>query len=468
MSRTGRAARASEDPTDHKYILYGGQFSPFLHKLRPALSRAGLPYKKAPNIDGNITYGELDSAHKRVQAMKKKNKPDVPENWIPDMDEFPLAPYLLRDDGMDLVDSTAIIHWADKTFDSSMVPRVPDAGRSRHYSEALRWVAMCLEELPDEWGQCLALHQRWVYSGDTVFAGEGIVEEIAAGFGLPTYAISPHNPTIQDSRQLPGWRGWFASAVSIVLLPVMWLLVYLFDRRQITRLPYHNSFAPKGFKPLKAGRPAPPSWEDEGFPPTHKMLEDGYLGFCQGVEDALTSDGRPFIMGQRFTIVDASCFGVLYMKHFSDVRTRKDMVERYPKLCQWIDRVETLTEKRDRFDAGWGPDDGQLNMDGLQSLMRENTECQFPLIFTQVKEYEKYRAQGQTLFNEAALNKREALYYGEIRGHRYRHVVKTFQVKVAYRLRDQWEELSDGARTLIKDKFGDPWRCVDPAVQPRV
>lgn len=262
-------------------MLLGGRFSPFVHKIRPGLALAGLDFQIVPDPDRGLRgLADLVECQLRKQALLSgKKRPDLPRDFDPDLDEFPLVPFLFSREGFDAYDSTAILEWLDPEL--GLLPRDP----------ATRWAARVMDEFWDEWGQCLALHQRWVVSGDTVFAGEGIVEELCRQFGRPTYGLSPHDPLARrDPTPL-------ARALEPVLRPLQARAARRFDERQLRRLPYHLSFAPAGQGPLKPGRSAPPSLEAEDFPSTHELLEDGFSRACAAVESALSTGPRPFLMG---------------------------------------------------------------------------------------------------------------------------------------------------------------------------
>ena len=63
--------------------------------------------------------------------------------------------------------------------------------------------------------------------------------------------------------------------------------------------------------------------------------------------------------------------------------------------------------------------------------------------------YDRCRATGQTRFNEAAFDRGEALYNGELLGHPFRSVVKTFQVKSWRRLKDRYLGLEPAHRATL-------------------
>ena len=62
---------------------------------------------------------------------------------------------------------------------------------------------------------------------------------------------------------------------------------------------------------------------------------------------------------------------------------------------------------------------------------------------------------GETLFNEAAFDAGVALYDGELMGHPFRSVVKTFQVRVWRELCGQWRGLDEAARGELEQILPD-------------
>ncbi len=72
-----------------------------------------------------------------------------------------------------------------------------------------------------------------------------------------------------------------------------------------------------------------------------------------------------------------------------------------------------------------------------------------PLMRQNLQAYERHRAAGETLFNERAFDRGRSLYDGELRGHPFRSVVKTFQVRVWRDLRSGWHELAPSSRRRL-------------------
>ena len=72
-----------------------------------------------------------------------------------------------------------------------------------------------------------------------------------------------------------------------------------------------------------------------------------------------------------------------------------------------------------------------------------------PLMVQNEGAYETARKQGEQLFNEAAFDQHRALYDGELLGHPFRAVAKTFQVKVWRDLCAAWRQLDVQSRASL-------------------
>jgi hypothetical protein len=76
-----------------------------------------------------------------------------------------------------------------------------------------------------------------------------------------------------------------------------------------------------------------------------------------------------------------------------------------------------------------------------------------PLMVQNERAWRSAVEQGEVLFNEAAFDRGRALYDGELLGHAFRAVAKTFQVRVWRDLRDGWRRLSDADRNALRDSL---------------
>jgi len=79
-----------------------------------------------------------------------------------------------------------------------------------------------------------------------------------------------------------------------------------------------------------------------------------------------------------------------------------------------------------------------------------------PLMRSNEEAYRRHVAAGATLFNEKAFDAGVSLYDGEMLGHPFRSVVKTFQVRVWRELMAQWDALAEQGRARVEAVGGPP------------
>lgn len=364
-----------------KWIVYGSELSPFALKVRAMCRWMGLPHQF-------FTREASTWEAARVQLRKELLvRGRLPLTW-PKMtaeDEFPLVPFLFGPNGENLYDSTAIGHWLDEQSPvrdraDGLVARAP---------EPVRAAIELIDEYADEWGLYLVHHHRWVVSARTCNAASRLVDE------LP--------PIVRLGRAR---------------------IERFFTARQVRRLPYLFSCAPAGF--AIAGLPAyrqPPS--RPGFPPTHQLLEEAMLRLLAALEPVLRR--RPFLLGSRFTLADASLYGQLAM-NLEDPEACALIAARAPQTHAWLRAIY-----KGEF-PGYEPGAPLSLHADLQPLLAEIGRTYVPLMQQQLRAYERYRAAGGSLCNEAAFDAGQGLYEGELDGQPFRHVVKSFQVKTWRRL----------------------------------
>ena len=80
-------------------------------------------------------------------------------------------------------------------------------------------------------------------------------------------------------------------------------------------------------------------------------------------------------------------------------------------------------------------------------------ETFMPLMQQNEAAYNESVANGQTLFNEAAFDRHQALYDGQLMGHAYRAVVKTFQVAVWRELRADWDNVPAEEKYRLLERY---------------
>lgn len=359
-----------------QWIVYGTDLSPFFLKVLAMCRFKGLPHRIFTR-----EASTLEAA--RIQLRKTLLvRRILPLTWpqMTEEDEFPLVPFLFGPHGENLYDSSAIGAWLDehspvKERTDRLIPVE---------SEELRAAAAIIDEYADEWGLYMAHHFRWVVSARTCNAAARLVSE------LPQ--------VVQLGRRH---------------------IERFFTARQVRRLNYLFSVAPPGFQ--IAGLPPfrqPPS--RDGFPPTHQLIEDAMARLLAALEPILQK--RPFLFGSRFTLADAALFGQLAM-NLEDPEASDFIARAAPTTHGWLREIY-----KGRF-PGHEPGARLAVHADLAPLFAEIGRTYVPLMQQQQRAYERYRAAGHKLFNEAAFDAGQALYEGELGGQPFRSVVKTFQVK---------------------------------------
>lgn len=406
----GRHARGREP-----WVLWGAELSPFALKVELLLRFVGLPYAWMPRDGGFREAVRFALRRRRLVAGR------LPQTWprMTELDEYPLVPFLFGPGGENLVDSSAIGEWLDRagSLRGEAAALVPGAAPAVHFAVRL------LDEAFDEVGLYLVHHNRWVVSARDNDAGRRLAAEMRPLLG-------------------PGAR----------------LLARTFPARQVRRLPYLLSVADpadRSFDDLP--RPLRPPAR-EGFPATHALLDQLFRELVAAVEPVLAS--RPFLLGDRFTLADASLYGQLGMNR-SDPSAWARLRHDAPATAAWLERLAAGDFRGHR-------DDGTLRVDdSLEGLLGWVSRGFVPLMQQNRDAWVRHRAAGESRFNEAAFDRGRALYDGTLCGRPYRNAVKTFQVRVWRDLRWEWERLErpDRARLeallpedhgLGRDGFGEP------------
>jgi hypothetical protein len=245
-------------------------------------------------------------------------------------------------------------------------------------------------------------HQRWVCSAVDTTMGEVTANEM--------------------SRLLPP--------------PFSSLVRHRLPRRQVRRCPYLFSVAPAGYRAAVEPGRVPPS--RPGFPPTQALLEESWQGYLAAMESVLLT--QPYLLGERFTVADASAYGQLSM-NLIDPSSATKLQQRAPRTYRW------LLDIRDGQHRG---SSGELVLSqSLQPLLDMIMKTFPPLMVQNERAYRRAVAAGENLFNEAAFDRGRALYNGDLLGHPFRAVVKTFQVSVWRDLCEQWRLLAVADRRRL-------------------
>lgn len=357
---------------------------------------ARVDYQWLP-ADGSVIEGL--KVNRRVQRLKAGR---LPLTYPPRdaLDEYPLVPFVFGDDGSNLYDSTAIAEWLDDNHGIDtrrLIPRHP----------ACEFVARLVDDHFDEFGLYVAHHHRWVTSARDNDAGQRVADEMVRA--LPAFG----------RRRFANW----------------------FARRQVRRLPYLFSVASEGY--AVAGLPralTPPS--RAGFPQTHTLLDQAFERSLDLVENTLRE--QPFLFGSRFTLADASVYGELGM-NTSDPSAEQVIRARAPTVRRWLETIHARGAAA--FNDGEEPVPADIQV--LAPLLEEIIRIHVPLMEQNERAYERYKAAGQTRFNEPAFNRGEALYDGELLGHPFRSVAKTFQVKAWRLLKARYLGLESAHRAAL-------------------
>ena len=374
-----------------EWVLWGSMLSPFSLKLEAMLRFSGLRHRWLP---AQGRFGEaLRFALRRERVVRRR----LPLTWpaMTDLDEFPLVPFLFGPRGENLYDSTAIGEWLDRNGLTRASPLLPSD------DDTLRFALRLVDEACDEVGLYLVHHNRWVVAARDNDAGARLASEMRPLAGL--------------------------GAV---------LLRRSFPARQVRRLPYLFSVATagQGFADLPV-RLRPPS--RLGYPATHALLEEAFAALLGAVEPVLAK--QPFLFGARFTLADASLYGQLGMNR-SDPSAYARVRRAAPHVHAWIERLA-------RGDFSGHDPSAALRLDDAHGPLFQWIGTTFvPLMQQNLAAWERHQASGETRFNEAGFDAGHGHYDGTLRGHPFRSVVKTFQVRVWRDLCRSWDSLPARSR----------------------
>jgi glutathione S-transferase len=367
------------------------ELSPFALKLAAMLSWAGVSHRWLPREGGRL---ENLVAAFTVERAKRTGRV-VRHGGCSELDEFPQVPFLIGPDRLVYYDSSALADWIDATHPG-------DAGRLVPEDPVLGFIARLIDEAFDEFGLYMVHHNRWVLSAGDNDAGARLGTEFARF--LP-----------------PGGRT---------------LLARSFPKRQVRRLPYLFSVAPGDYAIDLPADLTPPA--RSGFPATHALLDRAWQLHLAAMEKRL--EQRPYLLGQRFCLADASVYGQLSM-NLTDRVAAEELAKRAPRTHRWLCEIRegAHLEARGALEPG----------EALRPLLDVISQTFIPLMRQNDRAYRDASSRGETLFNEAAFDRDRALYDGELLGTRFRSVVKTFQVRTWRDLRTRWQGLAARDRATL-------------------
>ncbi len=380
------------------WVVWGPEISPFFLKVIAMCRFKNFPFRHLPD---NGSFRENWRYEIRRQNLVKGK---LPLSWpkMTELDEFPAVPFLFGPDGENIYDSTAIAYWLDKQAElqGGTPDLVPDTDR------VLKFVISLIDEYADEYGLYLVHHYRWKVAAGNNTAGERFAYENRKSLG-----------------------------------PLRHLLKIFLKNRQTIRMPYLFSVAPKGFRTAQKSKTfiQPPS--REGFPPTHQLLEECYINLLSALESILTI--RPYLLGDRFTLADASIYGQLDM-NMTDPSAANIIEQQAPTTWRWLKGIQS-----GHFEES--QPQGNLGLDSaIKPLLAEICRVFVPLMQQNYQAYQDYASQGETLFNEKAFWQNRCLYNGQLDGTPFRTVVKSFQVRTWLELRKQWDALESAEKQQLE------------------
>ena len=374
-----------------KLDVWGLEASPYLLKIEAMLNSNGVPFRRLPRDGGR--WENMATALRLSRARRQHKVQRYPT--MDGLDEYPEVPYLIANGSDFQYDSTAVAHWLDDQFPST-TPFYPD-------DPTLNFVASLIDEAFDEYGLYMVHHQRWVCSA--------------------TDTTMPEVTAAEMSRLWPP--------------PVPSRIRVIVPRRQSRRCAYLFSVAPDGYRAHVEPRRMPPS--RPGFPPTHVLLEESWRAFLAAMESVLSV--RPYLLGDRFTVADASAYGHWSM-NLIDPTAVAELQQRAPTTYRWLVDIRDGKHRGSSGDIGLAPE--------LQPLLDIIMNTFAPLMAQNESAYHRAVEGGETLFNEAAFDRDLALYDGDLLGHPFRAVVKTFQVRVWRDLCESWRRLAGDQRNVLE------------------
>jgi glutathione S-transferase len=383
---------------DTGLVFWGVIASPYQLKMQALADFGGVPWQRWPDQAGLLNA--LKTPVRLARSRRRQTIARFPKR-IPGLDEYPAVPYYSLDGDTFYYDSTALALHLDH-LQACPQPLLPE-------QPALRFICRLIDEAYDEFGLYMVHHNRWVTSAATNVMGD---------------------TTSKEMRKLlpPGSRRRFGRRLA---------------ERQVRRCCYLFSAAPVGFS---AGVDTELTVQARpGFPATHELLDEAWRRYLAAMEQVLCE--QPFLLGERFTLADASAYGQLSM-NLIDGRAAELLEQLAPRTFAWLSMIR---------DGKHANSTGNLYLSPhLQALLDIIGATFIPLMQQNEAAYCNALKHGQTLFNEAAFDRGEALYDGTLLGRPFRAVVKTFQVTVWRELCLHWDALADSDREQLKSVLPVP------------
>lgn len=381
-----------------KFYLWGVIASPYLLKMQSLLAFSGHKWERWPEQGGRLA---ATATVLRLQLAKRLGKVQRYPASPSALDEYPSVPFYWEDRGNFHYDSSSLAlqldhHPARVQYNRpTLIPDDPQQA----------FVCQLIDEAFDEFGLYMVHHMRWVGSARTTPMGGMTAREMRS--------VLPPGAGSAMARSLP--------------------------RRQVRRCPYLFSVAAEGFSCGVSAALTPPS--RDGFPATHELLDHTWCEYLAAMEHVLAQ--QPYLLGQRFTLADASAYGQLGM-NLVDGDATKRLRQLAPRTYAWLCAIR---------DGAHEDSDGPLALTpALQPLLDIIQSTFVSLMKQNEAAYRQALADGETLFNEAAFDQGRALYDGRLLQWPFRAVVKTFQVQVWRDLQEQWRGLTQTEREALEQR----------------
>lgn len=378
------------------FILWGLAASPYQLKMQALLDFSGYAWERWPEQGGRLSSLRMLM---RLGRAKRRGTVGRFPAMSTELDEYPAVPFYSEDGHRFYYDSSSLARYLDQRPDRGTEALLP-------VDPELAFICQLIDEAFDEFGLYMVHHMRWVGSARSTPMGDMSAREFR-------------------SLLLPGMAPLFAARLS---------------RRQVSRCPYLFSVAPEGYDAGVSRDRTPPS--RSGFPATHELLDEAWRGYLAAMEQLLAE--QPYLLGERFTLADASAYGQLGM-NLVDPEAIALLETLAPRTFRWLCDIHL-----GRHCGQTGP---LVLTPALQPLLQMIGKTFVPLMSQNEGAYEAARARGETLFNEAAFDCHRALYDGHLLGHPFRAVVKTFQVRVWRELRASWMALDAGVRATLERDY---------------
>jgi len=385
-------------------IIWGVELSPFVLKLQACLQYTGRPYRRLPDQGSYLENTRVMLALEYAKQHKLVTRFPKIDSLL---DEYPAVPFFSQDGRHFQYDSSSIAHWMDASTTQAEEKLFPNQA-------VLKFVAKLIDEAFDEFGLYLVHHMRWVASAKSNQMGKLLSKEFRKA--LP-----------------PGGK---------------WYLSKSFPKRQVRRCPYLFSVAPIGYRSGMSKHLNPPSCT--GFPETHTLINESWQQYLKGMETVLTN--QAYLLGESFTIADASAYGQLAM-NLVDPEAAEKMQQLAPTTFKWLNKIYHKEHLHDKLSNLSRHNKPFYFNDHLVPLLNTIMSTYSTLMVQNSNAYEQALLRGETLFNEAAFDEGRALYNGKLRGYPFRSVVKTFQVRTWRTLCTDWRNLPEEHKAQLRENI---------------